>query len=86
LTRFLPISATECEVQYAWIVRSDAVEGKDYDLARLTELWRITGMQDKKICEDNQRGVNSRKYQPGPYSSPEQSVSDFGRWYLDAMK
>ena len=34
--RVLPISATETEVTTTWLVHKDAVEGRDYDLTRLS--------------------------------------------------
>ena len=37
--RLRPISALETEVQTKWLVHKDAVEGVDYDLKRLTEVW-----------------------------------------------
>jgi Rieske 2Fe-2S family protein len=40
----------------------------DYDLAKLVELWDTTNLQDRDLCELNQRGVNSPAYTPGPYS------------------
>ncbi len=51
-----------------WLVHKDALEGVDYDLAKLVELWDTTNLQDRDLCELNQRGVNSPAYAPGPYS------------------
>ena len=34
-------------------------------------MWRITSEADKHIIEDNQRGVNSRYYEPGPLAGME---------------
>ena len=38
--------------------------------------------QDKKIVDDNQAGVNSMAYVPGPYSQAEQGLVSFTTWYL----
>ena len=64
--RFTPhdVQSTECEI--VWLVRGDAEEGKDYDVERLKWLWDVTTIADKRIIENNQAGVNSRFYQPGP--------------------
>lgn len=62
--------------------REDAVEGVDFDVERVTWLWRATTEQDVRLCENNQRGVNSRRYQPGPYSETEGEVEAFIQWYL----
>jgi Rieske 2Fe-2S family protein len=69
-------------MEFTWLVREDAVAGVDYDPLTLSWLWRITAEQDKTICENNQKGVNSRRYQPGPYSTIESSTRDFIAWYL----
>ncbi|HRM75376.1 MAG TPA: aromatic ring-hydroxylating dioxygenase subunit alpha, partial [Paracoccus sp. (in: a-proteobacteria)] len=37
--RLLPISPTETEVTTKWLVHKDAVEGVDYDIPNLTEVW-----------------------------------------------
>jgi phenylpropionate dioxygenase-like ring-hydroxylating dioxygenase large terminal subunit len=58
-----------------WLVHPDAVAGTDYDVDELTWLWRITNDQDLKITEDNQRGVASRAYEPGPYSKAEHGTA-----------
>jgi len=65
-----------------WLVNPNAVEGRDYQLDRLTWLWRVTTDQDKQIVDDNQAGVNSLAYQPGPYSETETGLTRFTNWYL----
>jgi phenylpropionate dioxygenase-like ring-hydroxylating dioxygenase large terminal subunit len=69
------------------LVRDDAVKGQDYDLERLVQFWRTTGEQDWKLCEDNQAGVNSRYYYPGPYlESVEGGPEQFVNWYLNQLR
>lgn len=86
LSRFTPISPMETEMEFTWLVREDAVAGVDYEPLTLSWLWRITAEQDKTICENNQKGVNSRRYQPGPYSTIETSTRDFIGWYLAQLQ
>lgn len=86
LSRFTPISPLETEMEFTWLVREDAVAGVDYDPLTLSWLWRITAEQDKTICENNQKGVNSSRYQPGPYSTIETSTRDFIGWYLTQLQ
>ena len=60
------------------------VEGVDYTIDGLTELWTKTNLQDLDLCENNQAGVNSRGYVPGPYcDETEQLVMRFVDWYCD---
>ena len=80
--RFLPLTPASCAMELIWLVKGDAVEGRDYDLAKLTWLWRVTSEADKRITEDNQKGVNSRFYQPGPYAPVEQNLIKWSEWYL----
>ena len=80
--RFIPKTADRCEMEVIWLVRGDAKEGVDYDLAKLAWLWRVTSEADKRIIEQNQLGVNSRYYEPGPYAPMEQNALRYVNWYL----
>ncbi len=69
-----------------WLVHKDAVEGVDYDLKRLTEVWTMTNDEDRHVVEQNQLGINSPAYEPGPYSDLQESgVIQFVDWYADTM-
>jgi phenylpropionate dioxygenase-like ring-hydroxylating dioxygenase large terminal subunit len=83
--RFIPRSVNYTEMELIWLVDADAVEGEDYDLAQLTWLWRTTSLEDKKIVEMNQEGVNSRYFEPGPYSMQESFTDRFVEWYLTEL-
>ncbi|WBU57353.1 aromatic ring-hydroxylating oxygenase subunit alpha [Paracoccus sediminicola] len=84
--RLTPLSPTTTEVVTKWLVHKDAEEGRDYDLDRLTEVWIATNAEDREVVENNQRGVNSPAYEPGPYSvSQEGGVIQFVNWYADAL-
>ena len=84
--RVLPISAQKTLVTTKWLVHKDAVEGKDYDVQRMTEVWDATNRQDRELAEQNQRGINSIGYQPGPYSETyEFGVVNFIDWYVEAV-
>jgi hypothetical protein len=80
--RFVPRAVDRTDMEVLWLVNKDAVAGRDYDLDRLTWLWRVTSVQDKQIIERNQQGVNSRYYEPGPYSEQEEYACRFVDWYL----
>ncbi len=83
--RFTPRSVRETDVEVVWLVDEDAVEGRDYEVERLTWLWRVTTEADKLIVERNQEGVNSRYYRPGPYTPMESFCRRFAAWYLAAL-
>ncbi len=85
--RVTPISPTETEVTTTWLVHKDAVEGVDYDLKRLTEVWIETNDEDREIVETNQQGIFSPAYIPGPYSPDwESGVVQFVDWYAGRME
>lgn len=85
-TRITPVDATTCEIVVRWFVHKDAVEGRDYDPAKLTPFWERTSEQDWFICEANQAGVTSPRYVPGPYSrTQEANVQHFVDWYLGEL-
>jgi Rieske 2Fe-2S family protein len=83
--RFIPRAADHTEMEVIWLVHQDAVEGVDYDVERLTWLWKTTSAEDKKIVDMNQAGVNSRFFVPGPYSLQEAYAARFVDWYLKEL-
>ena len=84
--RFTPLSPGRADCDISWLVRSDAQEGKDYSLDRLTWLWDVTTQADKRIIENNAKGVSSKFYRPGPLSDMEDYEWEFVEWYLETMK
>jgi len=86
-TRLLPAGPQQTAVRVWWLVDEKSVEGRDYDLAKLMPFWQLTSEQDWRICERQQKGVNSSAYTPGPYSTfKEYNVESFVRWYLKKVQ
>lgn len=79
-------SASTTDVEFCWLVDKDAIEGKDYDVKRLTEFWDITGEQDGALCENNFRGIQTKGYRPGPYAPVEDQVINFVEWCVSQLK
>ena len=78
----MPTAPEETVVTAKWLVSADAVEGVDYTIPRLTELWDKTNLQDRALAENNQRGIRSPGFIPGPYSpEAETLVLRFVDWY-----
>jgi Rieske 2Fe-2S family protein len=82
MARFTPRDARNTDVQVNWLVHKDAEEGVDYDPDNVAWIWDVTVKQDKRITENNQLGIQSSRYQPGPYSQHELRVVTFVKWYL----
>ena len=86
----LPRAAGRAEadaVTTRWLVNAEAVEGVDYSLEELTEVWVATNDQDRRIIEENQLGVASPAFEPGPYNAVhEDGVVQFVDWYAATME
>ena len=80
--RFIPRGVQATDIELIWLVREDAVDGRDYDLARLIWLWDVTSVADKRIIETNQAGVRSRHYRPGPFSLMEPGTAAYVERYV----
>ena len=83
---FSPVDLENSRCDIYWLVRGDAREGKDYDVAELVWLWDITTEADIEIIVNNWRGVNSRFYRPGPLSAMEDTERGYIRWILEALQ
>jgi len=85
--RVTPLTATTTQVTTKWLVHNGAVEGRDYDVARLSEVWIATNDEDRRVVEDNQQGINSPAYTPGRYSPVhEEAVMQFVNWYCGSLE
>ena len=93
LMRLTPAATDLTQVRMEWLVRGDAEEGRDFDVERVTGFWRKTLPEDWALCENGQRGVASRRYEPGPYAPGVDANSSLGEkgprafveWYLREM-
>lgn len=83
---FTPVDGENCQCEVFWLVRGDAVEGKDYDRDELMWLWDVTTYADEKIIVNNWKGVSSKYYQPGPFSSMERTEQRFVDWILHELR
>ncbi|WP_136253541.1 aromatic ring-hydroxylating oxygenase subunit alpha [Onishia niordana] len=85
--RVLPLGPQKTVVTTKWLVHKEAVEGVDYEPEQMRKVWDATNAQDRNLAEENQRGINSKSYQPGPYSETfEFGVIDFVDWYSERMR
>jgi glycine betaine catabolism A len=80
----MPVGPAETHVHTRWYVHKDAVEGQDYTVEELTDLWTRTNLQDKGLAERNHQGVQSLGYTPGPYAADAETlVIRFADWYCE---
>jgi len=86
VSTIFPLDAGRTRVRTLWLVNEKAVEGVDYDLKTLTEVWRATNAQDAALVALAHRGAGSPGYVPGPYSRfTERHLDDFATWYGERM-
>lgn len=82
-SRVIPDGPGRTRAQVTFLVDGDAIPGVDFDADNVAAVWKATSEQDWELCEQTQKGVNSRFYVPGPYSPfAEISVRTFIDWYL----
>ena len=83
----LPLGPTQTRLTTKWLVHKEAVEGKDYTIGELTQVWLATNDQDRRVVQENQIGVCSPAYEPGPYAPEQESgVTQFVDWYCRTME
>jgi glycine betaine catabolism A len=83
----LPLAPDKTLVRTVWLVHADAVEGVDYDLGKLTEVWIATTNQDAELVANTHRGTQDPAYRPGPFSQyTEAPLDQFSRWYDARLK
>lgn len=83
----IPLSTDATLIRTKWLVHKEAIEGVDYDLAKLTHVWIETTNQDADLVARAQAGVQDPAYEPGVYSRfSEGALDDFASWYVDRMR
>ena len=60
---FIPRGPMKTDVEIMWLVDENASEGKEYNIDELIWMWNETTIADKRIIENNQNGVLSKKIQ-----------------------
>jgi Rieske 2Fe-2S family protein len=84
---FLPVDVAHTEIRCDWLVAGDAQEGADYDPDEVAALWDVTNKQDWHLCENNQLGVQSLSYEPGPHSTiGEPYIAEFLDSYVTLIR
>ncbi len=82
--RLDPIAPDRTAVECQWLFDPEAVAGDGFDPAFAVDFWDLTNRQDWAACEAVQRGVSSRGYRQGPFSTAEDAVAEFVRLVASA--
>jgi glycine betaine catabolism A len=82
ISYIIPLAPDKTLVRTKWLVHADAVEGVDYNVRELTEVWIATNTQDKHLVEITHEGTQDPAYRPGTFSPfTEAYVDQFSTWY-----
>ena len=76
-----PIDVDHCEVECSWLFEKETVDSKKYNTDEAINFWDTTNKQDWHICELSQLGIQSKKYNPAPYSGQESLLAAFDSYY-----
>jgi Rieske 2Fe-2S family protein len=85
IMQLTPAGPNQSYVDMYWLVHPDSPRQPGYDVQRVIEVWKATGEQDWELSVNNQRGIESTRYRPGPYVRGyglEDTLIDFVDWYL----
>lgn len=83
----IPLSPDRTLVRTKWLVHKDAVEGRDYDLEKLTNVWLATTEQDSELVARSHAGIADSAYEPGMYSPfSEAQLDNFATWYVERLR
>jgi phenylpropionate dioxygenase-like ring-hydroxylating dioxygenase large terminal subunit len=80
-----PRDAGHVTVECEWLVHPETLGNPAYDPNDGVEFWHMTNQQDWHICQQSQRGIESRSYTPGPYSRREGLSAAFDQEVLKAL-
>ncbi|HZQ20147.1 MAG TPA: aromatic ring-hydroxylating dioxygenase subunit alpha [Terriglobales bacterium] len=72
-----PRAVDRTEIICEWHFHPTEMSKPDFDANDAIEFWDLTNREDWRICELSQAGIQSRAYQPGPYSHREELLHAF---------
>ncbi len=81
-----PLAVDRTQMISEWYVHEDAVEGVDYDVNKLIEIFHITNEEDLALAKRNYQGIESVHFTPGPLNpTRERGIIDVHKMYLEMM-
>jgi Rieske 2Fe-2S family protein len=87
ISYLIPLAPDRTLVRTKWLVHEDAIEGVDYALSDLIEVWQATNAQDARLVAINHQGTQDPGYRPGPFSPfTETYLERFSRWYATRLE
>jgi Rieske 2Fe-2S family protein len=82
--RLDPVTPGRTAVECQWLFAPETIGAPGFDPSFAVDFWDLTNRQDWAACEGVQRGVASRGYHQGPFSTEEDAVCQFARLVAQA--
>jgi Rieske 2Fe-2S family protein len=84
-----PRASGRTEVVCEWLFEAATMEAEGFDPSDAVEFWNQVNREDWHVCELSQRGMQSRGFEPGRYTTQEGDVHKFdvmvAERYLEAL-
>jgi Rieske 2Fe-2S family protein len=80
-----PVSVDRTIVESEWMFSPKNEGNPSFNPKDAIDFWDVTNRQDWDICEQSQLGIESRRYEPGPYSPRESIPAAWDHAYLELM-
>jgi Rieske 2Fe-2S family protein len=80
-----PVAVDKTIVETEWMFNPRNEGDPKFNPQDAIDFWDVTNRQDWDICERSQRGIHSRRYEPGPYSPRESIPAAWDAEYLRLM-
>jgi Rieske 2Fe-2S family protein len=84
-----PRASGRTEVVCEWLFEAATMEAEGFDPSDAVEFWNQVNREDWHVCELSQRGMQSRGFEPGRYTTQEGDVHKFdvmvAERYLQAL-
>jgi glycine betaine catabolism A len=77
-----PTAVDRTEIIAEWHFHPEEIRKPDFESSDAIDFWDLTNREDWRICELSQAGIQSRAYQPGPYSHREDLLRAFDQIVL----
>ncbi len=81
-----PLSAGQTQIVSVWLFNPSSIGRDDFDPDQAIEIWNKTNNEDWQVCQRQQLGVSSRKYEPRLFSKQQSLWAAFDREYLRWMQ
>ena len=80
-----PEDVNKCRIDCSWFFSIKINQNNNYNPENAINFWDKTNQQDWDICEKSQLGIQSQKYEPGPYSGQESLLAAYDEYYLSVL-